>query len=136
MDAFIHYAVAAAQLAADDAGEARREDEGAVGDRQATLGWAAPAANGAPITGYLVRSSDGSVAQQCAGTQQALDDRQARHPVDEQREETPSPGGRFELGCYSAGHAPSLGGVREGPIDRSPVTQAKQSGYGREIAPA
>lgn len=40
----------------------------AVGDRQATLGWAAPAANGAPITGYLVRSSDGSVAQQCAAT--------------------------------------------------------------------
>ncbi len=40
----------------------------AVGDSQVTLTWAPPSSNGAPITGYVVQSADGSVSQQCAAT--------------------------------------------------------------------
>lgn len=39
-----------------------------VGDQTVTLQWAAPAANGAPIQGYTVRSADGSFAQECGST--------------------------------------------------------------------
>ncbi|MCH1882070.1 Ig-like domain-containing protein [Agrococcus sp. ARC_14] len=45
-----------------------RPNVDAVGDRQVTLTWAPPAPNGAPITGYLVQSSDGAVAQPCPST--------------------------------------------------------------------
>lgn len=45
-----------------------RPNVDAVGDAQVTLTWAPPASNGSPITGYLVRSSDGSVQQPCAST--------------------------------------------------------------------
>lgn len=39
-----------------------------VGDQTVTLSWAAPAANGAPISGYTVQSADGSFSQQCGST--------------------------------------------------------------------
>ncbi|MFC7432241.1 MULTISPECIES: Ig-like domain-containing protein [unclassified Agrococcus] len=39
-----------------------------VGDQTVTLAWAAPAANGAPISGYTVQSADGSFSQACAST--------------------------------------------------------------------
>ncbi|WAC67305.1 Ig-like domain-containing protein [Agrococcus sp. SL85] len=45
-----------------------RPNVDAVGDAQVTLTWAAPAPNGAPITGYLVRSADGAISQPCAAT--------------------------------------------------------------------
>ncbi|WP_405216210.1 Ig-like domain-containing protein [Agrococcus sp. Ld7] len=45
-----------------------RPNVDAVDDAQVTLTWAPPASNGAPITGYLVQSSDGSVQQGCAST--------------------------------------------------------------------
>lgn len=45
-----------------------RPNVDAVGDAQVTLTWAPPASNGAPITGYLVQSSDGAVQQSCAST--------------------------------------------------------------------
>ena len=45
-----------------------RPNVDAVGDSQVTLTWAPPASNGAPITGYVVQSADGSVSQQCAST--------------------------------------------------------------------
>ncbi|WP_306233106.1 Ig-like domain-containing protein [Agrococcus beijingensis] len=44
-----------------------------VGDRQVTLEWAAPLSNGAPITGYLVQSADGSASQQCPSTTCAIE---------------------------------------------------------------
>lgn len=45
-----------------------RPNVDAVGDSQVTLTWAPPSSNGAPITGYVVQSSDGSVAQECRST--------------------------------------------------------------------
>ncbi|WP_347754560.1 Ig-like domain-containing protein [Agrococcus sp. ProA11] len=45
-----------------------RPNVDAVGDAQVTLTWAPPPSNGAPITGYVVRSSDGAVQQPCAAT--------------------------------------------------------------------
>ncbi|WP_188718600.1 Ig-like domain-containing protein [Agrococcus terreus] len=45
-----------------------RPNVDAVGDAQVTLTWAPPASNGAPITGYLVQSVDGTVSQPCAST--------------------------------------------------------------------
>ncbi|WP_404312595.1 Ig-like domain-containing protein [Agrococcus terreus] len=45
-----------------------RPNVDAVGDAQATLTWAPPAPNGSPITGYLVRSADGAIQQECAAT--------------------------------------------------------------------
>lgn len=43
-----------------------RPNVGAIGDSQATLSWAAPSANGAPITGYRVQWGGGS--QDCPAT--------------------------------------------------------------------
>lgn len=45
-----------------------RPNVDAVGDAQVTLTWAPPSANGAPITGYLVQSTDGSVSFPCSST--------------------------------------------------------------------
>nr|WP_241429361.1 Ig-like domain-containing protein [Agrococcus sp. ARC_14] len=45
-----------------------RPNVDAVADSQVTLTWAPPASNGAPITGYVVRSADGSVSQACGST--------------------------------------------------------------------
>jgi large repetitive protein len=45
-----------------------RPNVDATGDSQVTLTWGAPAANGAPITGYLVQSADGSVSFPCDST--------------------------------------------------------------------
>ncbi|WP_143103002.1 Ig-like domain-containing protein [Agrococcus baldri] len=50
-----------------------RPNVDAVGDSQVTLTWAPPASNGAPITGYVVRSADGSVSQECASTTCVID---------------------------------------------------------------
>ncbi|WP_306232984.1 Ig-like domain-containing protein [Agrococcus beijingensis] len=45
-----------------------RPNVDATGDSQVTLTWGAPPSNGAPITGYVVRSSDGSVGFPCTST--------------------------------------------------------------------
>lgn len=45
-----------------------RPNVDAVGDSQVTLTWAPPSSNGAPISGYVVQSSDGSVSQECPST--------------------------------------------------------------------
>ncbi|WP_092666734.1 Ig-like domain-containing protein [Agrococcus carbonis] len=45
-----------------------RPNVDAVGDSQVTLTWAPPPSNGAPITGYVVRSVDGGFSQACAST--------------------------------------------------------------------
>ncbi|WP_413316922.1 Ig-like domain-containing protein [Agrococcus sp. 1P02AA] len=50
-----------------------RPNVDAVGDSQVTLTWAPPASNGAPITGYVVQSADGSVSQPCAATTCVID---------------------------------------------------------------
>ncbi|GEK79781.1 Ig-like domain-containing protein [Agrococcus baldri] len=50
-----------------------RPNVDAVGDSQVTLTWAPPASNGAPITGYVVQSADGSVSQECGSTTCVID---------------------------------------------------------------
>ncbi|MFA4840295.1 MAG: Ig-like domain-containing protein [Agrococcus sp.] len=45
-----------------------RPNVDAVGDSQVTLTWAPPSANGAPITGYIVQSTDGAVSFPCPST--------------------------------------------------------------------
>ncbi|MFJ6114347.1 Ig-like domain-containing protein [Agrococcus sediminis] len=45
-----------------------RPNVDAVGDRQVTLTWAAPPSNGAPITGYVVQSTDGAISFPCSST--------------------------------------------------------------------
>ncbi|ROR65979.1 Ig-like domain-containing protein [Agrococcus jenensis] len=45
-----------------------RPNVDAVGDSEVTLTWAPPSANGAPITGYVVRSTDGAISFPCSAT--------------------------------------------------------------------
>lgn len=45
-----------------------RPNVDAVGDSEVTLTWAPPASNGAPITGYTVRSADGAIEFPCQTT--------------------------------------------------------------------
>ncbi|MGC5077336.1 Ig-like domain-containing protein [Agrococcus sp. DT81.2] len=45
-----------------------RPNVDAVGDSQVTLTWAPPSANGAPITGYIVQSTDGAISFPCSST--------------------------------------------------------------------
>ncbi|MCR8671432.1 Ig-like domain-containing protein [Agrococcus sp. HG114] len=45
-----------------------RPNVDATGDSQVTLTWGAPPSNGAPITGYVVQSADGSISFPCAAT--------------------------------------------------------------------
>lgn len=45
-----------------------RPNVDAVGDSQVTLTWAPPSANGAPIIGYIVQSTDGAISFPCSST--------------------------------------------------------------------
>ncbi len=45
-----------------------RPNVDAVGDSQVTLTWAPPSANGSPITGYIVQSTDGAISFPCSST--------------------------------------------------------------------
>lgn len=45
-----------------------RPNVDAVGDSEVTLTWAPPSANGAPILGYVVQSTDGAISFPCSST--------------------------------------------------------------------